>query len=241
MKDLIINNLFELWEHIGTSGHFLNVTEQYSYVKPGNYSWPNKVFKLSLSTIDFKELHDNIKNGNIPNSISIAENKKLETLLVQNGFILKSVVKGMYLNLQNAEEPFNGFASIERVDNKSKAIEFAKIASLSFGYQVLSSTITPLINSSDLKLFIGKYNNHYESCGMVLQDKAGNSGLHMIGTTPKYRGLGLGKVMTKKLLAESFENRSKQVVLVASESGERIYSKLGFITQGTLKSYSINK
>ena len=76
---------------------------------------------------------------------------------------------------------------------------------------------------------------------MVLLDKNGISGLHMIGTISKYRGLGLGKIMTNKLLFESFQNKSEQVVLVASESGERIYSKLGFLTQGNLKSYSIGK
>lgn len=241
MKNSIINNLFELWEHIGSNGHFLHNTGQYCYTKPGNCSWPGKVFGLKLSGTNFKELHDNIECRDIPNSVSTLENEELEIQLLQNQFVLKSVVKGMYLNLQKTDKPANNFASIEKVDNEIKAIDFAKIASFSFGYEILPSTITPLINSSELKMFIGKHNNDYVSCGMVLLDKNGNSGLHMIGTTPEHRGLGLGKVMTKKLLFESFENKSERVVLVASESGERIYSKFGFIAQGYLKSYSINK
>ncbi|MDW3209978.1 MAG: GNAT family N-acetyltransferase [Reichenbachiella sp.] len=241
MKKNIINNLFELWEHIGVNGQFLHSTAQYSYVKPGNCSWPNKVFRLKESETDFKELYQHIENGNIPDSISIGEKKTLETQLLAHNFKLKSVVKGMYLNLQKKNKPTNDFVSNEKVDNEVKAMEFAKIASLSFGYEILSSTIISLINSSQLKLFIGKHSGLYVSCGMVLLDQKGISGLHMIGTIPEYRGLGLGKVMTNKLLFESFENKSKQVVLVASESGERIYSKLGFVAQGSLKSYSINK
>ena len=241
MKNDIINNLFELWKHIGVNGQFLHNEEQYNYVKPGNDSWPSKVFELTESKMNFKELYRNIENGSIPNAISILENQVLETQLLAHNFELMSIVKGMHLNLREEDKPINNFASIEKVDSEIKAMEFAKMASLSFGYEVLSSTIIPLINSSKLKLFIGKHNNNYASCGMVLLDKKGNSGLHMIGTIPECRGLGLGKIMTNKLLFESFENKSKQTVLVASESGERIYAKLGFKAQGSLKSYSIKK
>lgn len=241
MKHKIIDNLFELWNLFGSSGQFLYNKEHYSSVIPENNSWPSKVFELREALIDFKELYSKIESENIPNSISILENVELETQLLEHKFILKSTVKGMYLNLEEKDKPNNIFTSIEKVDDKPKAIEFAKIASKSFGNEVLSSTIISLINSSQLKLFIGKSNNQYVSCGMVLLDKNEIVGLHMIGTIPEFRGLGFGKTITNKLLFEAYKSGSKQVVLVASESGERIYSKLGFITQGNLKSYSINK
>jgi len=241
MKNKIINNLFELWKHIGANGQFLNSTEEYSYVMPNNNSWPSKVFELRESQINFKELYQKMENGGVPNSISILENEELETQLLAHKLMLKSSVIGMYLDLQEKDKPNNNFTSIEKVDDNLKAVEFAKIASISFGYEILSSTIISLINSAQLKLFIGQHNKKYVSCGMVLQDKNRISGIHMIGTISEYRGLGLGKTMTNKLLLESYKNGSNQVVLVASESGERIYSKIGFITQGNLKSYSINK
>lgn len=241
MKYKIINNLFELWNLIGSSSQFLYNTKHYSYVTPKNNSWPTKVFELRETQIDFKELYSKVESENIPNSISILENEELEIRLLEHNFKLKSTVKGMYLNLQEKDKPNSSSTSIEKVDDEPKAIEFAKIATKSFGNEVLSSTILSLINSSQLKLFIGKHNNEYVSCGMVLLDKNEISGLHMIGTLSRFRGLGLGKIMTNKLLFEAYENGSKKVVLVASEPGERIYSKLGFITQGNLKSYSIDK
>ena len=77
------------------------------------------------------------------------------------------------------------------------------------------------------------------SCGIVFVDNNKVSGIHMIGTIREYRGLGLGKAMTNKLIFEAYENKSCEVVLVASKAGERIYSKMGFIAYGALKSYSV--
>lgn len=241
MKNTIIKNLFEFWMHIGINGQFLYNTKQYNYVKPSNYSWPNKIFGVNESEVNLKKLYLKIKNEELPNSVSILENKALEAQLIEHLFILKSSVKGMYLNLHEKDRPTDNFATIEKVNTITKANEFATIASNSFGYEILSSTIIALVSSSQLKLFIGKYNNKYVSCGMVFLDKNGISGLHMIGTLPNYRGFGLGKVMTNKLMLEVFKNESKQVVLVASKSGERIYSKLGFKAEGSLLSYSIKK
>ncbi|MBL4708182.1 MAG: GNAT family N-acetyltransferase [Flavobacteriales bacterium] len=237
MKTKIINNLFELWKQLGSQGGFLYTTKQYNYVMPNNNSWPNKVFELESSPVNFKYLRHKLENGSLPNSISLLENEELEAQLLQHHFSLRSIVKGMFLDIQEKDKPIHDFSSIERVDNELKAREFANIASNSFGYEVLSSTISSSINSSQIKLFIGKHKSNYVSCGLILLDKNGISGLHMIGTISEYRGLGLGKIMTNKLLFEAYENKSNKVVLVASESGERIYSKLGFKSDGVLKSY----
>lgn len=79
------------------------------------------------------------------------------------------------------------------------------------------------------------------SCGIVFLDNNNVSGIHMIGTIQDYRGLGLGKAMTTKLMFETYENKSSEAVLVASKAGERIYSKMGFKADGTLKSYSVKE
>jgi len=239
MKNKIVNNLFELWRLIGKSTGALSSTAGYDYILSDKNSWPSKVFELKHPNIDFKALHRSISNSALPNSISIVDNAELENQLFENNFILKSVVKGMYLNLREQDKPDNHFPTIEMVDGKETAIAFAQVASKSFGYEVLSATIMSLIDKPQIKLFVGRHNGTFSSCGLVLNDSNGISGLHMIGTIPECRGLGLGKIITNKLLLESYKNDSKQVTLVASKSGERIYAKLGFITEGSLKTYAV--
>jgi ribosomal protein S18 acetylase RimI-like enzyme len=74
---------------------------------------------------------------------------------------------------------------------------------------------------------------------MVYLDKNGVSGIHMIGTKAVFSGLGFGKKMTQLLVNQAIKNQSKKVYLVASEAGERIYSKMGFETYGVLESYAL--
>ncbi len=238
MKNKIVYNLFEFWKHIGSRTQTLHSTDQYHVVRPKNNSWPKKIFEISAKS-NFEKLHKNIKNETLPNSIAILENEALEKELVLHDFTPGFLIKGMYLHLKEYDFPDSDFSSIDRVDNEEKAIVFAQIASASFGYEVLESTIKDLINSPKIKLFIGKHENHYANCGMLFLDENNYSGLHMIGTPPEFRGKSLGKLMTAKLLFEAAENKSETVVLVASESGERIYTKLGFKSDGYVKGYTV--
>ena len=148
----------------------------------------------------------------------------------------------MFLNLSREHKPKDNFSTIQQVDTELKAIEFAKFASRSFGYKIHPKTIISLLNSdSIIRLYLGSYKEALANCGIIFFDRNTVSGIHMIGTFPEHRGLGLGKIMTRKLIFEAFENRSEIVVLVASESGEKIYSKMGFIADGTLRSYSVKE
>jgi ribosomal protein S18 acetylase RimI-like enzyme len=98
-------------------------------------------------------------------------------------------------------------------------------------------TIISLLNSdSKIRLYLGSYRGSVVNCGIIFLDENNVSGIHMIGTIAEYRGLGLGKIVTSKLIFEAYKNKSNTVVLVAFESGERIYSKMGFKVDGTLVS-----
>ncbi|WP_024770346.1 GNAT family N-acetyltransferase [Aquimarina macrocephali] len=240
MNETIINHLFEFWGYIGIQGNFLNRGDGYTYTKPEKKSWPSKIFGIDPEIINMDQLHAKMKNGVLPNSLGVAENENIEKRLLQYDFELKSVVKAMFLETSKHTAPIEDFATIEPVDDDNKAIVFARVSSKSFGYQILPETITSLVkHQKNIHLFLGKHNSEYVSCGIIYHDKNGCSGIHMIGTLPEYRGMGLGKIMTDKLLFEAYRNLSDIVVLVASRFGEGIYSKIGFITDGTLKSYTV--
>ena len=242
MNNYSIDHLFEFWEYIGLQGDFFTNESGFKYSHPSNMSWPSKVFGIDSERLDFEQLKLKMKTGLLPNSLGIAENELTEKLLLTHNFEKTSVVKGMYLNLSSKHKPIDNFSTIQQVDTELKAIKFAEVASKSFGYIIYPKTIISLLNSdSKIRLYLGSHRGSVVNCGIIFLDRNKVSGIHMIGTIAKYRGLGLGKIMTTKLIFEAFKNRSNTVVLVASESGERIYAKMGFKVDGTLSSYSIQE
>ncbi len=242
MNNYIINHLFDFWEYLGTQGGFFTNENGYKYSSPSNNTWPSRVFGIDIKVLKIQQLASKMQEGTLPNALGIIEDTFTENLLLSHHFKQTSVVKGMYLNLTQELKPINNFPNIQEVITENEAIDFATIASKSFGYKINPQTIISLLNDrSKIRLYLGKYIGSLASCGIVFLDNNNVSGIHMIGTIPECRGLGLGKAMTNKLIFEAYENKSSEVVLVASKAGERIYAKLGFITQGNLKSYSISK
>ncbi|WP_420321425.1 GNAT family N-acetyltransferase [Flagellimonas sp.] len=239
MNNYIIDHLFEFWEYIGSQGGFFTSDKGFNYCNPGDMSWPSKVFGIECEKVDFKHLHLKMNSGTIPNSLGIAEDELTEKLLFAHNFEKTSEVKGMFLNLLEAKKPEDHFPTIKKVNTELSATKFAEVASESFGYRIYPRTILSLLNSEEkIELYLGIHNGTFVNCGIIFLDKNNVSGIHMIGTIPEYRGIGLGKIMTNKLLSVAFENESDTVVLVASESGERIYTKMGFVADKSLKSYS---
>jgi len=237
MNKRIIEHLFEFWARIGWHGEFLHQGVGYQYTKAPKDSWPSKVFGLMPDKFTAKDLFDGIGDGKLPNAIGMREQNETGNLLSENGFKLKSKVKAMSLNISSLPHFTGDVEGIITVDSDETAKLFAQVASEAFGYTILESTISPLLEDSGFQLFLGKHEKMYATCGMVYLDKDGVSGIHMIGTLPAYRGMGLGKQMTQFLINEALKNESDQVYLVASQAGERIYGKMGFKTYGNLKSY----
>ncbi|MCK8521793.1 GNAT family N-acetyltransferase [Aquimarina sp. D1M17] len=234
-----IQHQFEFWEYLGQVGGYLHHNDAYLFLAPKNATWPSKTFGLNEDKIDFEQLKIDVKKGTIPGSIALQQNNELENKLLKHGFKKTSTVEGMVLHI-------DGYSCLDEYDDDiievttiKEVDAFAKISSKAFGYTIYSSTLEPLLRGDKVKLYIGKYQGNYVSCGIVFKDHYGNSGLHMIGALPEFRGLGLGKIMTKHLLSRAIRNKSKKVYLVASKLGTPIYDKLGFQNQGYLQSYTV--
>lgn len=239
MNKAIIEHLFTFWSEIGRLGGFLYSEEGIQHTLAPEKSWPSKVFGLRPSRIDENQLLENIRVGAWPNSVGIYEDIESKTLLVNNGFKLGSTVKAMALKVSNGFDQIVDLGTIALVKSDEEVQAFVKIASMAFGYPVLTKTLSPLLKASSFQLFLGMHGDDYASCGMVFTDQDGISGIHMIGTLPEFQGLGLGKKMTQYLVKNAKEKGSTYVYLVASQAGEGIYAKMGFKTYGVLKSYQL--
>ncbi len=239
MNKEIIDHLFEFWKQIGHNGGFFNKEKGFNSTNPPENSWPSKIFNLNAEELDLKDLHQKIQSKKLPNSVAMYEQECSKKLLTSNRFSLTSTLKAMAITTNGTSYDNIRDADFLEVCSEYDAKLFAQVASESFGYPVKTSTIIPLYNDPAFKLFLGKQQDSFPSCGMVYLDKNGVSGIHMIGTKADYRGVGLGKKMTHLLVNEAIKFQSKKVFLVASPAGERIYAKMGFETYGVLENYAL--
>ncbi|MEM9648132.1 MAG: GNAT family N-acetyltransferase, partial [Bacteroidota bacterium] len=177
------------------------------------------------------------KQGILPNSLAILDSPILSKKLIRQGFQQTSIVTAMSL-----EVPEISFQEVQNeiiaVTNSQHTQEFADVASKAFGYTILDGTIGPLLNNNRFRLYLGKYDDFFASCGIVYFDSDGTAGIHMIGVPEAHRGLGLGKIMTQHLISIASKSKTTKVYLVASKMGERIYTKMGFKAYGSLLSFN---
>ncbi|MDT0607054.1 GNAT family N-acetyltransferase [Croceitalea rosinachiae] len=233
---LAVQHQFEFWRHIGQVGGYFHQYKGFSSLSPEDATWPSKIFNLEEQHI--QGLKESVTKYQLAKSLAVEENVGIEELLKVQGLTQTSSVEAMTMHMK--EEPkYAGSSDIEKVRDVLGAQTFARIASEAFRYTIYEGTISPLIQSDKIQLFLGKHKGDYVSCGIVFQDSNGDSGLHMIGAKKEYRGLGLGKKMTEHLLSIALRNDSEYIHLVASKLGAPIYKKLGFQHQGNLKSYTI--
>ncbi|MFA6200932.1 MAG: GNAT family N-acetyltransferase [Bacteroidales bacterium] len=237
MNDKIINNLFEFWTYIGEITGLLIETENYKAISVSNSDWPKRVFAISDKTGLITEISGLSSIGKLPNMITLPKNNELKK---DQSLELILVQKNMAINLSTIEYKSNKNENIFQVETKADAIEFAQTASISFGYKV-DAEIVFKISQNNLRVRIFNYikEKEYLGCGILYFDSYNNAGLHMIGTVPKGRGLGIGTQITKKLLSEAINNKNNFAVLHASIMGEPIYKKLGFISYGEIETYRI--
>tara|TARA_R110002167_G_scaffold108398_6_gene276805 strand:+ start:1656 stop:2390 length:735 start_codon:yes stop_codon:yes gene_type:complete len=239
MNKEIIEHLFEFWKQIGHNGGFLKKEMGFNSTYPSENSWPSKIFNVNVEALDLKDLEQKIHSKQLPNSVTVYQQELPENILTSNGYSLTSTLKAMAFTINEASYDNIKESDFLKVCSENGARLFAQVASDAFGYPVKTSTIIPLYNDPAFKLFLGKHEDSFPSCGMIYLDKNGVSGIHMIGTKADFRGLGLGKKMTQLLVNEGIKYQSKEVFLVASNAGERIYTKMGFETYGVLESYAL--
>ncbi|MHA2400565.1 MAG: GNAT family N-acetyltransferase [Promethearchaeota archaeon] len=63
----------------------------------------------------------------------------------------------------------------------------------------------------------------------MFSKNSGAAGLHTVSTLPEYRNKGLTLTINRSALVNAFKMGYRVVVLQASNQGERVYRKLGFI------------
>lgn len=239
----IINNLYEFWHYVGIKSGKLITKESFESIMLSDSDWPKKIFKLKAGAETLiNEIAGDIKLQKLPNAIVFTETaaQDFTERLTEEGFYPSIKQQGMIIKLSDFQRTDGeGNCKFSLVKNKNEADRFATIASQSFKYKVDGAILLSFVESKNVKLFIGWYENVPAFCGLIFYDESNLAGLHMIGTLPQFRGKGLATIMTNKLLEECIKDGKGYCVLHASAAGEPIYSRLGFERVKEIITYSL--
>lgn len=237
MNTAIVKNLFEFWTYIGQITNTLTQTLNYKAVSMQNSDWPNRVFSIRDKKDLFSEIVERSSKGLLPDMITCTKPSELSS---SNSVKLLFSQRNMALDLKDIKLSNASDSYIHKVESLKDAEEFAQVATKAFGY-CIDSAVVYAANKDASKLRFFRYVKHAETlaCGTVFFDSYNNVGLHLIGTVPKGRGQGIGNSITERLLSEAKAMNAKYCVLHASQMGENIYKKLGFIPYGELETYRV--
>jgi GNAT superfamily N-acetyltransferase len=84
------------------------------------------------------------------------------------------------------------------------------------------------VRGPDVRTVVARHGGRAVSGAMVVASGA-VAGLQLVGTVPGSRGRGLGQLCTRWAVAAGFELGAQAIVLEASEAGEPLYLRLGFV------------
>jgi ribosomal protein S18 acetylase RimI-like enzyme len=172
--------------------------------------------------------------SSIPFSWLIAESDSAsKELLEHQGLCTKFAFPAMIKSLSNAilnDLPHE--VTVKSVDMSSLA-EWTYIVSDTFKYdedQLVQFVkyISKELASEDVRFYIAMYNNVSVSACMIVCHPNGVVSIHMVATLTEYQGKGFAQTLTEYVLNDSYKRGCAYAVLLASDKGFRLYSKLGF-------------
>ena len=238
-NELITGNLFEFWSHIGRENKIYAAAPKYQAVYAAGSDWPNRIYAMEDDAENYEAIIALSRQGALPPVMALNKRSKL---LDYGKLQLRVSLVNMSLDLNSRPTEYTGKENIHQIGTKAEAVQFADIATESFGYKVDGEIVYNIAKDDrTTRLFIYRENKTNFGCGIVFFDSKNIAGFHMVGTIPAGRGRGIGKSMTETLIQEARINGAESCVLNASKMGEPIYLKLGFRAQGLLENYTILK
>ncbi len=84
------------------------------------------------------------------------------------------------------------------------------------------------VRGPDVRAVVARRGGRPVATAMVVASGA-VAGIQLVGTIPAARGRGLGELCTRWAVAAGFELGARAIVLEASEAGEPLYLRLGFV------------
>ncbi|MGL9717474.1 MAG: GNAT family N-acetyltransferase [Wolbachia sp.] len=168
----------------------------------------------------------------------IVESKALSKKLLEHVFITETEECAMLCDLTNFESSDNQLIRIEQVLSRDQLEHFIKVLET---YDAMARSFYKKLTESLLnrqeKLFIG-YENDIPVVIAILFISGNTAGIFSLITEENKRGLGYGTQMMNYLMGTARKGGIRYATLAASsDSGYRIYERLGFCTFGQFECF----
>lgn len=162
-----------------------------------------------------------------------SQDKQQIQKLENNQFTFGCNYPGMILDLNELQPAtYRPDISIKEINNTEDIKQWVDIVAASYGTNAeeFAKFITYLQKSclpGTLRFYCGYYKDIPVATTVTIQHND-IVGVHWVGTLSEYRGKGIGYAITHRSLMDAKQNNSTQAILMASEMGKPVYTKMGF-------------
>ena len=237
IPDHIRTNLYEFYDRISQiCGLNSEIEELWSVSENIPGYWPRLIYRVDPeiatkpSSVHFSE---KVKSGHLPELLIASDENIQQTdpFLRQQGFFPFSAWKGMAMTkIQNNFAPELP-VDVEIVEPECLAdqeqwlriVNTELVAPLKMDKPLLES----IISNPGIKSYLLKHNGVGVSTILTFET-AESTGLYLIATEKPAQKQGFASLLVQNILVQNARRSKNPVILHATQSGERIYLKLGF-------------
>jgi hypothetical protein len=231
----IRNNLYEFYDIIAqTGGVYSEKKDNWSVIRNIPNVWPRIIYRVDSEIIEeqaFSLFSEKVNSGDYPELlITTVENiRQIDPFLRKLSFYPFSAWKGMAINNLTAithpvlPETIRIVSpeSSEDIEQWIKIVSSELIAPSRFDDSLLKN----LVKSPEIEAYLLKYNGVGISTVLVFNSEK-SAGLYLIATVKSMQRQGFAKLLVHQIISQCAK---KPIVLHATQKGEGLYSKLGFL------------
>ena len=236
--DQISKNLYEFYDQIAQiCGIYSEEQDHWSVISNSSGIWPSATYKIDAGIDNQKSsaiFSKKINSGFYPELLIASDEniQQLDPFLREKGFYPFSAWKGMAIsNLEVITPPhLPETIRIVRPESSEEMEQWLNIVSseLVAPAEIEKTLLESLIAQPGFEAFLLKFNGIGISTILTF-NSVNSTGLYLIATTKSAQRQGFARLLIQQILSQIARKSKLPVILHATQTGEILYSKLGFL------------
>jgi GNAT superfamily N-acetyltransferase len=238
IEDEIRNNLYEFYDQISQiGGIYSEKQDHWSVVSNIPGVWPSLIYRIDSEIVGQQSstiFSEKVKSGSYPELLITSEGniQQIDPFLREKGFYPFAAWKGMAIESMTDDTPtlLPETIRIVKPESSEEMEQWLKIVNLELiaPAQIDKMLLENLIARPEFEAFLLKYNG--VGVSTILIFNSGNStGLYLIATEKSAQRQGFARLLVQQILRQKAQESKNPVILHATQKGENLYSKLGFL------------